>query len=356
MDNPTKPRWRLVKTDQTSFWIRPLIPIIILALTFAITSGLILLADVNPLNAYYYFLFAPFESRTSILEILVKSTPLILTGVSVTFAFVSGYYNIGAEGQLYAGAIAAAGLGTIMWGVPAIIAIPIMIIGGFLAGMAWAFIPAILKTRLAVDEVVTTLLMNSIMAYVVSALLNGPWRDPNSGWPQSPDIAPTAVFFKLVPRSRLNFGFIVALVSIIILWLVLNKTSFGLRMKAVGLGKSAAIFAGIKVNRTVMTAALISGGIAGLAGVAEVAGIHFHLIGEISPGYGYTGVIVATLGSLNAFGVGLAAIFFGLIETGAQTLSRELGVPVYLGEVTQSVMLLVTLGVLLLQRYRFRRL
>jgi ABC-type uncharacterized transport system permease subunit len=356
MDNPTKPRWRLVKTDQTSFWIRPLIPIIILALTFAITSGLILLADVNPLNAYYYFLFAPFESRTSILEILVKSTPLILTGVSVTFAFVSGYYNIGAEGQLYAGAIAAAGLGTIMWGVPAIIAIPIMIIGGFLAGMAWAFIPAILKTRLAVDEVVTTLLMNSIMAYVVSALLNGPWRDPNSGWPQSPDIAPTAVFFKLVPRSRLNFGFIVALVSIIILWLVLNKTSFGLRMKAVGLGKSAAIFAGIKVNRTVMTAALISGGIAGLAGVAEVAGIHFHLIGEISPGYGYTGVIVATLGSLNAFGVGLAAIFFGLIETGAQTLSRELGVPVYLGEVTQAVMLLVTLGVLLLQRYRFRRL
>lgn len=356
MDNPTKPRWRLVKTDQTSFWIRPLIPIIILALTFAITSGLILLADVNPLNAYYYFLFAPFESRTSILEILVKSTPLILTGVSVAFAFVSGYYNIGAEGQLYAGAIAAAGLGTIMWGVPAIIAIPIMIIGGFLAGMAWAFIPAILKTRLAVDEVVTTLLMNSIMAYVVSALLNGPWRDPNSGWPQSPDIAPTAVFFKLVPRSRLNFGFIVALVSIIILWLVLNKTSFGLRMKAVGLGKSAAIFAGIKVNRTVMTAALISGGIAGLAGVAEVAGIHFHLIGEISPGYGYTGVIVATLGSLNAFGVGLAAIFFGLIETGAQTLSRELGVPVYLGEVTQAVMLLVTLGVLLLQRYRFRRL
>lgn len=356
MDNPTKPRWRLVKTDQTSFWIRPLIPIIILALTFAITSGLILLADVNPLNAYYYFLFAPFESRTSILEILVKSTPLILTGVSVTFAFVSGYYNIGAEGQLYAGAIAVAGLGTIMWGVPAIIAIPIMIIGGFLAGMAWAFIPAILKTRLAVDEVVTTLLMNSIMAYVVSALLNGPWRDPNSGWPQSPDIAPTAVFFKLVPRSRLNFGFIVALVSIIILWFVLNKTSFGLRLKAVGLGKSAAIFAGIKVNRTVMTAALISGGIAGLAGVAEVAGIHFHLIGEISPGYGYTGVIVATLGSLNAFGVGLAAIFFGLIETGAQTLSRELGVPVYLGEVTQAVMLLVTLGVLLLQRYRFRRL
>ena len=243
-----------------------------------------------------------------------------------------------------------------MWGVPAIIAIPIMIIGGFLAGMAWAFIPAILKTRLAVDEVVTTLLMNSIMAYVVSALLNGPWRDPNSGWPQSPDIAPTAVFFKLVPRSRLNFGFIVALVSIIILWFVLNKTSFGLRLKAVGLGKSAAIFAGIKVNRTVMTAALISGGIAGLAGVAEVAGIHFHLIGEISPGYGYTGVIVATLGSLNAFGVGLAAIFFGLIETGAQTLSRELGVPVYLGEVTQAVMLLVTLGVLLLQRYRFRRL
>lgn len=350
-----KKKLRFVKTDNPPFWVKPAIPILALLGTFIITSGLILLSNANPFETYYYFLFAPLGSRVSTLEVLVKSTPLILTGVAVTFAFATGYYNIGAEGQLYAGAIAAAGLGIVLHGVPAILAIPVMIIGGFAAGMAWALIPALLKVKLAVDEVVTTLLMNSIMAYIVSALLNGPWRDPNSGWPQSPEISPTAMFFKIVPRSRLNFGFIVALVFVVILWIVLTRTSFGLKMRAVGLGKPAAKFAGISVEKTTLIAALISGGIAGVAGVAEVAGIQFHLIGELSPGYGYTGVIIATLGSLNAFGVGLAAIFFGLVDTGAQTVSRALGVPVYLGEITQATMLLVALGMLLLQRYRIRR-
>jgi simple sugar transport system permease protein len=355
MENNEKPRWRLVKTDNPPFWVKPLVPVLALIVTFILTSVLILLADANPFEAYYYFLFAPLENKVSLLEILVKSTPLMITGVAVTYAFATGYYNIGAEGQLYAGAIAATGIGMAMHGIPAFVALPLMIVGGFVAGMAWALIPALLKVKLAVDEVVTTLLMNSIMAYIVSAILNGPWRDPNSGWPQSPDIAPSAVFFKLIPRSRLNFGFILAIVLILILWIVMTRTSFGLKMRAVGLGKPAAKFAGIKFNRTILTAALISGGIAGIAGVAEVAGIHFHLIGELSPGYGYTGVIIATLGSLNAFGVGLAALFFGLVETGAQTLSRAMGVPVYLGEVTQATMLLVALGMLLLQRYRIRR-
>lgn len=351
----TKKKLRFVKTDNPPFWVKPAIPVLALIGTFIITSGIILLSKANPFEAYYHFLFAPLGSRVSTLEVLVKSTPLILTGVAVTFAFAAGYYNIGAEGQLYAGAIAAAGLGIALHGVPAILAIPIMIIGGFLAGMAWALIPALLKVKLAVDEVVTTLLMNSIMAYVVSALLNGPWRDPNSGWPQSPEISPTAMFFKIVPRSRLNFGFIVAIAVVLILWIVMTRTSFGLKMRAVGLGKPAAKFAGISVERTTLMAALISGGIAGVAGVAEVAGIQFHLIGELSPGYGYTGVIIATLGSLNAFGVGLAGLFFGLVDTGAQTVSRALGVPVYLGEITQATMLLVALGMLLLQRYRIRR-
>lgn len=351
----TKKKLRLVKTDNPPFWVKPAIPVLALIGTFIITSGLILLSKANPFETYYYFLLAPLGSRVSTLEILVKSTPLILTGVAVTFAFATGYYNIGAEGQLYAGAIAAAGLGVAMHNVPAIIAIPVMIIGGFIAGMAWALIPALLKVKLAVDEVVTTLLMNSVMAYIVSALLNGPWRDPNSGWPQSPEISPTAMFFKIVPRSRLNFGFIVAIIFILILWIVMTRTSFGLKMRAVGLGKPAAKFAGISVEKTTLIAALISGGIAGIAGVAEVAGIQFHLIGELSPGYGYTGVIIATLGALNAFGVGLASLFFGLVDTGAQTVSRALGVPVYLGEVTQATMLLVALGMLLLQRYKIRR-
>jgi simple sugar transport system permease protein len=348
-------KYKLVKTDNPPIWVRSLIPVLALLGTFILTSGLIIWSKANPFQTYYQFLIGPLSTRVSTLEVLVKATPLILCGVSVTFAFATGYYNIGAEGQLYAGAIAAAGLGLIVGNLPPVLAIAIMLVGGFIAGTLWAIIPALLKVKLAVDEVVTTLLLNSVMAYIISALLNGPWRDPASGWPQSPEIALSAQLPKLVARSSLNLGFLIAIAAILVLWFILTRTAFGLKMRAVGLGKPAAQFAGINVSRTTLIAALISGGVAGIAGMVEVAGIQYHLIGELSAHYGYTGVIIATLGGLNAWGVGLAALFFGLVDTGAQTISRTLGVPIYLGEVTQATMLLVALGMLLLQKYRIRR-
>jgi simple sugar transport system permease protein len=335
--------------------MRPLIPILAIVTTFILTAVLVVLVKANPVEAYYYFLVDPLSSRVSAIEVLVKSTPLLLTGAAVTFAFVGGYWNIGAEGQLYAGATAATAIGIQMEGISPWIALPLMIIGGFLAGMLWALVPALMKVKLAIDEVVTTLLLNSVAIFVVSALLNGPWRNPISQWPQSPEIAPSAIFPKLIPRSRLHLGFILAVVIIVILWFVLTRTAFGLRMRAVGLGSKAARFAGINVPQTMLISALVSGGNDGLAGVSEVAGIHYHLIDAISPGYGYTGIIIATLGTLNAWGVALAALFIGLIDTGSQTVSRALGVPAYLGDVIQATLLLVTLGMLLLQSYRIRR-
>ncbi|MCB0182751.1 MAG: ABC transporter permease [Caldilineaceae bacterium] len=333
-------------------WLRALLPVFAILITFLITSLLIFLVDANPLSAYYYFLVDPLSGRVSALEVLVKMTPLLLTGAAVTFAFVGGYWNIGAEGQLYAGAVAATAIGLQMEGWPGWLAIPLLLIGGFAAGALWALIPALMKVKLAIDEVVTTLLLNSVALFAVSALLNGPWRNPVSQWPQSPDIAAAAIFPKIVARSRLHLGFVLALLVMIALWYLLTQTSLGLRMRAVGLGAEAARFAGIDVERTLLTSALVSGGIAGLAGVNEIAGIHYHLIDAISPGYGYTGILIATLGSLNVWGVALAAFFIGLIDTGAQTVSRALGVPIYLGDVIQATLLLVTLAVLLLQRYR----
>lgn len=346
-----------LKVEKTGapIWFRSLIPLLALAITFILTSGLIIWGKANPFETYYYFLIAPLSSRVSSLEVLVKSTPLILTGIAVTIAFAAGYYNIGAEGQLYAGGLAAAWLGTVLGGLPTVATIPIMVLGGFLAGTLWALIPALLRIKWEVDEVVTTLLLNSVMLFLVSAILNGPWRDPTSGWPQSPEIALSTRLPQLVPRSRLHFGFIIALIAVAVMWFLLTRTSFGLKLRAVGLGKEGARFAGINVQRTVLLAALISGGIAGIAGYVEVAGIQYHLIAEISPGYGYTGIIIATMGGLNAIGVGASALFFGLVDTGAQTVSRALGVPVYLGEVTQATMLLVILGMFLLQQYRIRR-
>ena len=338
-----------IERADASVWMRSLIPVAAILVTFALTATLVILAGANPLEAYRYFLISPLSSRVSALEVLVKATPLLLTGAAVAFAFGAGYWNIGAEGQLYAGAVAAAWLGTLLGDLPKAVAIPLMLIGGFAAGVVWALPPALLKVKLAVDEVVTTLLLNFVILFFVSFLLNGPWRDPVSGWPQSPEVAASTVFPRLMPRSRLHLGFIVALLTIVVLWFVFSRTALGLRLRAVGLGQDAARFAGVKVDRTLLTAALVSGGIAGLAGVGEVAGIHFHLIEAISPGYGYTGIIVAMLGGLNALGVVLAGVFIGLIDTGAQTVSRALGVPAYLGDVVQATLLLVTLAMLVLR-------
>lgn len=348
------PRFKIEKAP-APVWFRTLIPFIAIVVTFIVTSLFIIWAKANPFTAYYYFLIAPLSNPVSAIEVLVKGTPLLLTGAAVTFAFASGYYNIGAEGQLLAGAIAAAGLGMVLGPLPALLNIPIMLIGGFAAGVLWALIPALLKVKLAVDEVVTTLLMNTIILFFISWLLNGYWRDPVSHQPQSATIAATTMFPKLVLRSRLHVGFIVAVLVIIIIYFVIKRTGLGLQMRSVGLGKDAARFSGVKVGRTMLIAALISGGIAGLAGVGEVAGIHFHLIREISPGYGYTGIIAATLGGLNPLGVGLAALFIGLIDTGAQTVSSAMGIPIYLGNVVQATLLLVTLSMFTLQNYRIKR-
>jgi ABC-type uncharacterized transport system permease subunit len=343
-----------IERSPAPVWMRSLIPLVAILVTFVLTASLILLAGASPLETYRYFFVVPLSSQVSAIEVLVKSTPLLLAGAAVAFAFSAGYWNIGVEGQLYAGAIAAAWLGTMLGGLPRAVAIPIMLVGGFLAGLLWALPPALMKVKIAVDEVVTTLLLNSVMLFVVSALLNGPWRDPISGWPQSPEIAPSSIFPRLIPRSRLHLGFVIAVLVILAIWFILTRTALGLKMRAVGLGQEAARFSGVNVGRTILIAALVSGGIGGLAGVGEVAGIHYHLIEGISPGYGYTGIIIAMLGGLVAPGVGLAALFIGLIDTGSQTVSRALGVPVYLGDVVQAALLLVTLGMLILQHYRIR--
>jgi simple sugar transport system permease protein len=336
-------------------WIRPLLPVLAVLITFLLVSVLIMSAGANPVSALFELMINPLTKNTARADILMMATPLLLTGIAVAVAFVCGYYNIGAEGQLYAGAIFAAWMGFYSNGLSPFVAIPLMLAGGFIAGMLWALTPALLKVYLSVDEVVTTLLLNTVMLFIVSALLNGPWRDPVSNWPHSPTIALSAQFPTIIPRSRVHFGFIVAVIAGLGIWWMFARTRFGLELRAIGKNRDAAQFLGIPVKRRVLTAALISGGIAGLAGVSEVGGIQYYLTDTISSGFGYTGIIVATLGGLIVPGVMLSAFFLALISRGALSANRELDVPVYLGDVIQAALLLVTLAVLLLTRYRIRR-
>jgi len=336
-------------------WFRPLTPVIAVVITFIITAILVIASHADPFQAYYYFLVYPLTGRVSASEVLVSATPLLFTGAAATFAFSAGYWNIGGEGQLMAGAMAGGGMGLLLGGVSPWLAIPIMILAGFAGGMLWALIPALLKVKLAVDEIVTTLLMNTVFAFFVSYVLNGVWRSPTSGWPQSPEIAQSAHFPPLFDGYRPHLGLVLALLILVAIWVVLNRTPLGLQMRSIGLGMEAARFSGVRIERTMLIAALISGGIAGLGGLSEVAGLQFHVVETISNNFGYTGIIVAMLGGLNPIGTTIAALFLGLIGIGAQSVSQSLGVPVYLGDVVEATMLLVTLAMLVLQNYRIRR-
>jgi len=279
----------------------------------------------------------------------------------VAIAFRAGYWNIGVEGQLLMGAIAAAGIGQLVEGWPSVAVLPLMVAAGALAGAAWALVPALLRVRLGIDEVVTTLLLNPVALLVVQALLHGPWKDPETGFPESPRIAAAAEFpqlselISLIGRSRLHLGFVLAVVFIVIAWYVLNRTATGLRLRAVGLSPRGARFAGIRVERTLLRVALVSGAIAGVAGVSEVAGIQFRLTEGVSPGFGYTGVVVAMLGGLTMPGVLAAGLLLGDLSVGASSAVRSLQIPSQVGDVVQGTLLLVVVGAVAVYRWRSSR-
>ena len=331
------------------------LPLLAIAVTFALTAGMVLAAGASPLAAYKELLVAPLSSEFRVLEVLVSATPILLTGAAVAIAFRSGYWNIGAEGQLLCGAIAAAWLGQHVDAWPRLASLPALVVVGALAGAAWALPPALLRVWFGIDEVVTTLLLNPVALLLVSALLNGPWRDPETQFPESPRIAASAEFPQLLGTSRLHLGFLLGLAVIAVAWIVLERTPVGLRLRSVGLSPHASRFAGIRVERTLLGAALVSGAIAGIAGVSEVAGIQFRLTEGVSSGFGYTGIVVATLGGLTMLGVGIAGLFLGLVNVGAGSAARSLDVPSQLGNVIVATLLLVTVALLVFRRYRIGR-
>jgi simple sugar transport system permease protein len=228
---------------------------------------------------------------------------------------------------------------------------------GALGGAVWALAPALMRVHLGIDEVVTTLLLNPVALLIVTGLLNGPWRNPETHFPESQRISNEAVFPQILPDSRVHLGFLLALAIIAVAWFVLARTATGLRLRAIGLSPEAARFAGIGVERLLLKAALVSGAVAGLAGASEVAGISYQLTDGISSGFGYTGIVVATLGGLSMPGVALAALFLGDLVVGADAAGFELGVPSQLADIVKGTLLLVVISLLVLRRHRvsFRR-
>ena len=299
---------------------------------------------------------APPARRFAALETLNRATPLIFTGLAVATAFRARLWNIGAEAQLYAGALTTVLLGTGAVAAPAPLLLPLLALTALAAGALLLLGPAFLKVRFGVDEVVTTLLLNFIMLLFVSMLLEGPLKDPLSlGWPQSPALVPEARLPRIVPGLRLHWGFALGLVAAVVTWAIMARTTLGFEMRAVGENPAAAAFAGMPVNRVLLKTALLSGGLAGLAGFSEVAGLKGNLTLDLSPGFGYTGIIVAMLAMLHPLGVVVSAIFVAGVFVGADSMSRAAGVPSYIADILLATALLTMVAALKLTRFRIRR-
>jgi len=346
---------RLEQRTHTPYAIAIAAPMCAVTFTLLLCAALIVWAGAPVGRAYIVLFDAAFGSRFAIGETLTRATPLILTGLAAAVAFRAHFYNIGAEGQLYLGALAAVAVGSGAFTAPSVVLFPLMIAAGMAAGALWLLVPALAKSRLGVDEVVTTLLLNFVALLFVSMMLDGPMKDPTAmGWPQSVAIVSDLEFGKLLERSRVHSGLIFAVVLAAALWVVNARTTFGYEMRAVGANARAARFAGIAVDRVMLKTALLSGALAGLAGVGEVAGRAGYLTLDMSPGYGYSGIVIAMLASLNPFGVVLAAIFVAGVIVGADSMSRVIGVPSYLADVIVAISLLSMLVATMLTRYKLR--
>ena len=339
---------------------RPLLLVILLPTLALLSAGvlcalLVMLSGASPFQVFGLMIKGALGSKFAFLETLTRATPLIFTGLAVAVAFRAKLWNIGAEAQLYIGAVMTVVLGTGLLPLPWPVLIPVLMLSAALGGALVLAVPTFLKTRFGVDEVVTTLLLNFIVLLFVSMLLEGPLKDPMGlGWPQSKKVIADAQLPKLVQGKRLHAGFVIAILAAMLVWVFDRRAALGYEMRAVGYNSKAAAFAGIPVNPVLAKTALLSGGLAGLAGWSEVAGLKGNLTLDLSPGFGYTGIVVAMLALLHPLGVVVAAIFVAAVFVGADAMSRSAGVPSYIAHVMVALSLLCMVTAIMFTRYRVR--
>lgn len=320
-----------------------LFPVLAVLAALGVGAILIYIAGANPLVAYRSLFVGAFGSQYGITETLKKATPLLLLSLGLVVAFKCSVWNMGGTGQMILGGLAATWVGLTFAGFPAILLLPLVIAAGFLAGALWGAIPGLFKARLGVHEVISTILMNLIAIQLVAALIEGPMLNPVAKDTMT-HLLPSSAWLPVIPGTRLHTGFLIALLCVSLVYLLLWRTKLGYQLRAVGKNPNAARFGGISVPKNIVTAMIISGGLAGVAGIIQILGI-FHLA---FPGfdqfYAWTAIVLAQLGRLHPAGVLLASILFGALLTGGETMHRTTGVPVYLIFAIQGLILLFVLA------------
>jgi len=311
----------------------------------AIGAILIIVVGADPVQAYQSLIVGAFGNANAIAEVLVKAAPLILASLAVTFAYNCNFINLGAEGQLSLGALSALVFGLYFGELfPPSLFFLLVIIVSFVTGMISITIPALLKARLGVNEIIITLMMNYIAFWMINFLVSGPFKDPASTFPKTPLLSLSARFPKILPGTRLHLGVVISILFVPIIHLLLSRTTLSYRVKAVGFREKVALYGGIDVPKTVLVTALISGGLAGLAGMNETIGINHYMTQSYSPGYGWHAIVIAILGGLRPINTAIVAILFAAMITGAENMQRIAGVPIPLITVIQALLMFFILG------------
>jgi len=323
--------------------------VVALAIALALSALVMALAGANPWLGLSALAEGAFGSADGWSEVGVRSCPLLLTGLGVAIAFQAGIWNIGAEGQLLAGAAAVAWLGTRLGALPTWVALPLVLVLSALAGALWAAVAGVLKTTRNVDEVISTIMLNFVALGVVGYLVHGPLMEAAGAYPQTDAIDATARMPRLFVGYRVHAGLPIALVAAGAAWVLLFRTIYGYEMRAAGLNPAAARLAGLRITRAILGALTVSGALAGLAGGIEVSAVTFRLYEQFSPGYGFTAIAVALLGRLHPGGVVVAAIFFAALDVGSAAMQRSAGVSSVLVSVIQATVIFSLLAV---EQYR----
>ena len=325
------------------------VAVIVLAAITALLLGAIILAAIGAdiFKVYLVILTEPLKNMSLVSEVLIRTIPLVIIALGISAAYRSGIINIGAEGQMMMGIICAAAVALALPDLPRQLLLPLVLLAGCAGGAVWGFVPGILKAKLEVSELLSTVMLNYIAAQLYTFFLRGPMLDPAEktmggvGTPQTMRLSRNIWLTRLVPGTRLHTGLIIALGLALIMYLLLWKTSFGYRLRAAGAQEKAARYGGINVPACLVISICISGALAGLAGAVEIAGVHRRAIEGITGGYGFSGIVVALFGGLHPAGIIPAAFFFGLLLVGADMTQRMVGVPANMVQVLQGIIILV---------------
>jgi len=356
--------FKVVPRLHPSVWAQRVTPLAALAVTVLLSAVLFSIQGASPLKGIMTLVVMPLSSLGGLAEVLLKAAPLCITALGLAVAFRAGVNNIGAEGQVILGGIGATAVALHMPSeIAGWIAVAAVLVGGMLGGLAWAAIPAVLRTRHSVNETLTSLLLVYVAVQLLSWLTGGPWRDPHGlNFPETELFNPNTTLpgvatlgWALWDGTRLNLGLAVAIAAIVATYLFIDKSRVGYELTVAGQSQRAASYAGISKHLAIWVALLFSGGAAGLAGAVEVSGSLGQLQAGWVPGYGFTAIVAAYLGRLRPGSIAVAAVLLALIDIGSLNLQMELGLPSALSYLIQGCLLLTILGMDLLVRYELKR-